>query len=342
MLEFAWELTNPVPNAGFAVATQLQRWVDENAPELKAHFPFFGGYVLECHVSDILIIRIRFDPGLQLPTAGEMKADAVQRARAAPVPANYPEIRNSLGSDWFSTWVFTYVGPVQNNRACWPHVVAVLHAWVDDLVLPRALDLNARQIARAIPMPKPIDPRVALAAVWVLESELASEQHITQGTAFHLDGVGLVTAEHVLAEGMVAFKATDVNRRFAVRVQKKHEGLDLAVLSLETELGESLRAGDPNVLDQLHNITVVGFPNYRLGDTGVLVAGQVVGFRQRSGVRRILTNAPIVAGGSGGPVLNADGQVIGVAVTGSDMFRTNARTEDNSIIPIDALALIGA
>lgn len=57
----------------------------------------------------------------------------------------------------------------------------------------------------------------------------------------------------------------------------------------------------------------------------------------RSGIRRILVNTPIIAENSGGPVINADGEVIGVAVTGSDKMENTAMTEEHGIVPIDAL-----
>jgi V8-like Glu-specific endopeptidase len=61
-----------------------------------------------------------------------------------------------------------------------------------------------------------------------------------------------------------------------------------------------------------------------------------------SGIRRILTNAPIVAGTSGGPVLDKDNRVIGVAVTGAEIMEKAQETEDHGIIPIDALKFLSA
>lgn len=58
-------------------------------------------------------------------------------------------------------------------------------------------------------------------------------------------------------------------------------------------------------------------------------------------IRRILTNAAIVKGNSGGPVFDCNSNVIGIAVTGSDSLTTAQDTENHGIIPVEALKLIG-
>ncbi|MBC7953116.1 MAG: hypothetical protein H7Z12_15020 [Rhodospirillaceae bacterium] len=73
---------------------------------------------------------------------------------------------------------------------------------------------------------------------------------------------------------------------------------------------------------------------------GERTPGIVVGFRPVSEIRRILTNAPIVTGGSGGPVLDRDVKAIGVAVTGAESLGEVGDTEDLGIIPIDALDIL--
>jgi hypothetical protein len=65
-----------------------------------------------------------------------------------------------------------------------------------------------------------------------------------------------------------------------------------------------------------------------------------VGFRIVSGIRRILTKAPIVAGASGSPVLNGDGKVIALAATGTAVFESSQTTEHQSVVHSDAIRFL--
>jgi S1-C subfamily serine protease len=80
-----------------------------------------------------------------------------------------------------------------------------------------------------------------------------------------------------------------------------------------------------------------GFPNYRISDSGISIPGLVVGFRTISGLRRILTNASIIAGNSGGPVFDERSRVIGIAVTRADRMEEANETENHGIIPVNAI-----
>jgi putative serine protease PepD len=83
------------------------------------------------------------------------------------------------------------------------------------------------------------------------------------------------------------------------------EGRDLAVVSVEEDLqplamsGQLPRVGEP--------ILVVGSP---LGLEQSVVTGIVSAFRDE----HIQISAPLNPGNSGGPVVDADGEVIGMAV----------------------------
>lgn len=182
--------------------------------------------------------------------------------------------------------------------------------------------------------------------LWVLEDEV----RLTQGTAFMIEGYGLVTCLHVLGPKTLAFQPSSPER-FNVEVIKSDPAKDLAILrisapperlpALAKGNAESLKDGDP--------ITVHGFPNYSDEDQGFMFSGHIAGRRtifplgrKFPGVRRIMINAPIVAGNSGGPVLDENNRVIGVAATGADDIESTTKTEKNGVIPIELLDRIGS
>lgn len=189
---------------------------------------------------------------------------------------------------------------------------------------------------RAVPLPPIYNFNDVSKALWILECEESSQQ----GTAFYLEGIGLVTCEHVLGSNTMAFQVDSIHHRRPVKIIAKNKDLDLAIIQVDGSINGELRKGTADKLSQMDHIAIFGYPNYRLGDTGVVVPGLVVGFRPVTGIQRILTNAPIVAGASGAPALDATGCVIGVAATGKDRMEDVQDTEHHSIIPIDALKFL--
>ncbi len=186
-----------------------------------------------------------------------------------------------------------------------------------------------------------------MSALWVLECE----EHTVQGTAFSLADGRVVTCEHVVCEHvtgerspctkMTAFRATDTQKRYPVRVVHSNRDVDLALIDLGTTADAGIDAAGTQDLAQTDRLWVAGFPNYRLGDSGFLAPGVVTAFRTVSAIRRILTDALIIAGNSGGPGITRDGKVIGVAVTGADCSEASRTTENYGLIPIDALRHLG-
>lgn len=217
----------------------------------------------------------------------------------------------------------------------WQHIQQFLAWWLEVIAAPVVLEHNRQRVLRAVPPPPSYDLARLHDALWILECE----EDCIQGTAFGLEGIGLITCSHCLGTKTQAFRASNPSRKWPVEILARHAVVDLAILQAPTD-AQMLIAGDPAALKLMDHLLVAGHPNYRLGDTPVVVPGLVVGFRPMSSIRRVLTNAAVVAGGSGGPVLDGSGAVVGVAVTGSKTFGKAGETEDHGIIPIDALGLL--
>ncbi len=183
-------------------------------------------------------------------------------------------------------------------------------------------------------------------ALWVLETAYDDPKNglvVKQGTAFALAGIGLVTCAHVVHDSETeAFQVTNLNARFKVTVLAKNDDLDLAVLEIDHNSPIELAAANPGEVKPLDAVTVLGFPNYNVGDGVLIHRGHVTGFRPRHGIRRVLVNASIVQGNSGGPVLDQYNRVIGVAVTGASDEANAHLTENHGVIPVDAFSHLKA
>jgi RNA-directed DNA polymerase len=221
----------------------------------------------------------------------------------------------------------------------------------DDLVcikFYRELALLDPKFSYKIAVGPKANVKVAREAVWVLEAAFDTCENgensvtVVQGSAFVLDGVGMVTCAHVVVPEMYAIHPRASHIKYPVSVISKNDHVDLALLKIPYEHDISLSIGDPKSLEVLDAITVLGFPNYALGQPCSVNPGQVTSFRMTSGINRVLVSARIVQGNSGGPVLDRNNRVIGVAVTGSESQAAADLTEKHGVIPIDALKYLSA
>lgn len=180
---------------------------------------------------------------------------------------------------------------------------------------------------------KPIEE--IFAGLWILEFDDPEDTNkYSQGTGFMLENFGLVTCNHVLRNGMVAFQANNPTKKFPVSIVVADKALDLAILMIDAKNSHYLNIGD-NKLPEYHDkVTLAGFPNYNLGHTPYITPAQVVGFRKIFGIDMILINSSIVHGNSGGPLFDSKYRVIGVAASGVDSMDRVDRPDYNGVIPI--------
>jgi S1-C subfamily serine protease len=170
-------------------------------------------------------------------------------------------------------------------------------------------------------------------ALWVLECE----ETVRQGTAFLLEGVGLITCQHVLGSHTHAFRASNYLRKYPVTVIAEDATIDLAIVHIDIPLEKGLDARTAPELEWNERVFVAGFPNFKLGATPHVAEGRIVAFRNVSSITRAMLSTPIVFGMSGGPVLDSYTKVVGVAVTGAGSIESGQLTENHGVIPISAI-----
>jgi S1-C subfamily serine protease len=155
-------------------------------------------------------------------------------------------------------------------------------------------------------------PRLPDDAIWILENDSG------QGTGFLLDGVGLITCDHVLDDGLTfAFRPEIPAERHQLAVERRDRDCDLAVCSLPalprpmpslTRTGRTIGVGTA--------VRVVGYPNWNPGNSMHDAHGAITSVRRYFAARYLVVSAGIYAGCSGAPVLGIDGRVLGVARAG--------------------------
>lgn len=160
-----------------------------------------------------------------------------------------------------------------------------------------------------------------------------------EGTAFYLHEVGIVTCAHVVIDNdnLVAFHPEDLSKEFKLKVKILDADRDVAILEFCEPLPSSAvfipASEGAHVHDQ---VTLLGYPNFAVGSTGVVYPGGVIGSYVRFGQPRIQISAEIAQGNSGGPVLDRNYFVLGVAANGKE--RLGKRSDElYGVIPIDVV-----
>ncbi len=146
-------------------------------------------------------------------------------------------------------------------------------------------------------------------SVLILVVKSESGQTVAQASGFVVTGGKIVTNEHVASAGRVFVDLGAA--KLPTKVERSDQFNDLAVLSTDAELSIA-------PLTLAKDLPAPGAAVYAIGNPAGLdrsiSTGIVSAVRLLDGHQLIQITAPISPGSSGGPVFDAHGQVIGVAV----------------------------
>ena len=166
------------------------------------------------------------------------------------------------------------------------------------------------QTTQAGPAAREIAARTAPAVVKIRALANGSEVASGSGFVIRADGV-VVTNFHVVQEATSLEVELATGEVFTtVYVLGTDERRDLALLKLPTARLAALEAGDPSAVEVGDPVYVMGNP---MGLDRTFSDGLVSARRVLDGVAYLQISAPISSGSSGGPVLDAQGRVVGVA-----------------------------
>ncbi|MCM5555353.1 trypsin-like peptidase domain-containing protein [Pleomorphomonas sp. NRK KF1] len=159
---------------------------------------------------------------------------------------------------------------------------------------------------------KPTEIEMRDRAVWLVEHDGDAG---TQGTCFFLKDIGLVTAAHCVenVETVEIYHPSKTSNSFKVKVLKRHELRDLALLEPALPKTEYFELTGSEHLPVADTPTVaLGYPGYGPGDKLNVRSGTVSSLPKKSGVQLVEVTQKIAQGMSGGPLLDAHGNVIGI------------------------------
>lgn len=160
----------------------------------------------------------------------------------------------------------------------------------------------------------------------------------SKGTGFTIAEDGLIiTNHHVIDGGSPVTVVYPDGNLYHAELLLSDPQLDIAILDIEAEDLPvlTLAAQDDETSDLSGaKIYVIGNP---LFFNQIANMGEVVGVMKRDHVELLLIDAPIYKGNSGSPVINEEGQVIGVVFATSNVELDGTSTKVGLAIPIHSV-----
>ncbi len=150
------------------------------------------------------------------------------------------------------------------------------------------------------------------------------------GTGFVVADGKVVTNNHVVDECRRMVIRNADGARFPARVDATDQRRDLALLTVPPAAGPPLTFRDSPPVQRGESVVTYGFPLFGLVSSGpTLTTGDVSALTGlRDNPMQIQISAPVQQGNSGGPLLDAQGNVIGVVVSKLSAARVAAVTGD--------------
>ncbi len=145
----------------------------------------------------------------------------------------------------------------------------------------------------------------------VLQSVVSIRTDVSQGSGIIIDKKGyIITNLHVISKGSVIEAVTYSGKKYNVDTIVGYDiSKDIAVLKINAQDLKSLNFGDSSKVKVGEKVIAAGNP---AGLSFTVTEGIISAFRKQKDINYIQTDVPINPGNSGGPLVNSNGEVIGI------------------------------
>ena len=179
-------------------------------------------------------------------------------------------------------------------------------------------------------------------SVLILEHD--EGESYTQGSAFYLSGIGLLTSYHVTEDGeffqvfsVDSYKNTSLGtigkELNEINSDKK---IDYALYKAPFHINDDLtfKCGDSRGIKIGDQVTIIGYPNHQEGNSPYIHPCVVTSEKNYQGALFYTVSGRIVHGASGGIVLNSNNEAIGIIKGGIVTLSEDDSNENQGFVPL--------
>lgn len=169
---------------------------------------------------------------------------------------------------------------------------------------------------------------IVIKSLWIIVSDngaVGKDLECKQGTGFMLKDFGIVTCAHVIGnkdsnkiyDNIEIYKMFDPSNKFKVNVEKFDFHQDIAICTIENKAENPYvhfsieKSNHKNAIG--NEINLYGFPLQTASCSHYQVQSNITQIFTDSAVERFFIGTPIVNGNSGGPVVDKNSKVVGIA-----------------------------
>ena len=179
----------------------------------------------------------------------------------------------------------------------------------------------------------------------VLILEHRDEDKIIQGSGFYLSGIGLITSAHVTESGDFynVFQVDSYDESSpgigvigSCNKVSSDEKIDYAIYKAPSSIVEELtfKLGDSRKLKIGDEVTIIGYPNHQKGNSQYMQRCYITSEKPFLGAHFFTISGRVVHGASGGIVLNASNEAIGILKGGVASTEEDDNNENQGFVPL--------